>query len=565
MDAAVTTSHFNWALDGSIVGIYLLVTMIAGLMVRKYVGKVEDFLVAGREMNVYLGIASLAATEFGIVTAMYVAQAGYTKGFSGAIPGLCMAVAMLVVGLTGFCVKKLRDSSVMTLPELFQNRFGTQVRWLAGVVIVLGGLLNMGAFLRLGGEFLVVTCGFQLEHLIWMMTAMLLAVAIYTIMGGMLSVLVTDFLQFVVMSLGLLAVTFLILKNIGLESIVGAVNTHIGPGGLNPIAEPVSGTITIIYQLIFQLAVVLTWQTVIARFLAAKDSKTGLKVYKGTSFFFVCRFIIPALWGMAALWFLNQPQNAQHMADLRASEVSAYEKSAGKAVPESQRAALIADSTGYAKTLEEKKKSGALSPDEDAGLAAASTVNDRVSRHAMPKFLSLFVPIGLMGLLIAAMLAADMSTDSSYMLTWGSVIYNDILAPFRRRNQWSEKKGLLINRFIVAAIGIFLFFFGLYFELPGSVLGYLWKTGEIYMTSMLVLLISCCYWKGANNYGANGAIILGAAVPILTLVFQIALPDSTIGKFANANNDLMGIIAFAASAAGMIIGSSLKPATATKN
>ena len=37
-----------------------------------------------------------------------------------------------------------------------------------------------------------------------------------------------------------------------------------------------------------------------------------------------------------------------------------------------------------------------------------------------------------MGLLIAAMLAADMSTDSSYMLTWGSVIYNDILAPFRR-------------------------------------------------------------------------------------------------------------------------------------
>ena len=37
-----------------------------------------------------------------------------------------------------------------------------------------------------------------------------------------------------------------------------------------------------------------------------------------------------------------------------------------------------------------------------------------------------------MGLLVAAMLAADMSTDSSYMLTWGSVIYNDILAPFRK-------------------------------------------------------------------------------------------------------------------------------------
>ena len=40
--------HFNWWLDGSIVGVYLLATMIAGIMVRKYVGKVEDFLVARR-------------------------------------------------------------------------------------------------------------------------------------------------------------------------------------------------------------------------------------------------------------------------------------------------------------------------------------------------------------------------------------------------------------------------------------------------------------------------------------------------------------------------------------
>ena len=73
-------THFSWAVDGSIVGLYLLVTMIAGLMVRRYVSKVDDFLLAGREMNVYLGIASLAATEFGIVSCMYAAQNGYDKG-----------------------------------------------------------------------------------------------------------------------------------------------------------------------------------------------------------------------------------------------------------------------------------------------------------------------------------------------------------------------------------------------------------------------------------------------------------------------------------------------------
>src|SRR5512133_1743575 len=103
------TSHFSWLLDGSIVGLYLLGTMAAGLMVRKYVGKVEHFLVAGREMNVYLGIASLAATEFGIVTCMYAAQNAHDLGFSGATPGIIYAVAMLFVGKTGFCIRKLRD------------------------------------------------------------------------------------------------------------------------------------------------------------------------------------------------------------------------------------------------------------------------------------------------------------------------------------------------------------------------------------------------------------------------------------------------------------------------
>src|SRR5260221_506476 len=99
-------------LDGSIIGVYLLATMVVGLMVRKYVGKVEHFLIAGREMNLYLGIASLAATEFGIVTCMYTAQNGYEFGFAGSTPGLITAAAMPVVGLTGFCVKPLRDAGV---------------------------------------------------------------------------------------------------------------------------------------------------------------------------------------------------------------------------------------------------------------------------------------------------------------------------------------------------------------------------------------------------------------------------------------------------------------------
>jgi SSS family solute:Na+ symporter len=513
-------THFSWSLDGSIVGVYLLATMVVGIMVRKYVGKVEHFLIAGREMDVYLGIASLAATEFGIVSCMYSAQNGYDKGFAGATPGILLAAAMLVVGLTGFGVKPLRDAGVMTIPELFQKRFGPKIRWLAGVVIVLGGLLNMGVFLRTGGEFLLLVCGFPLadaaaapptlggfvgsHYLEITMTVLLLLVAVYTILGGMLSVLVTDFLQFVVMSIGLIAVTILILvsNDIGWGKLVSTVEAKYGAGGFNPFVHPDMGWPYVVFFALVSLAGVLTWQTMIQRLLAAKDTRTGRKVYTRTSFFFVCRFLVPGIWGMAAL------------------------------------------------------------------ATVAPAVVGGNSLHAMPRFLSAFVPTGLMGILLAAMLAADMSTDSSYMLTWGSVIYNDLLAPFRRR-PWSEKKGLFWSRTIVALIGVFLLVYGLWYPLSGDLWTYLGVTGTIYLASMSVLLVACCYWKRANSWGAAGAILFGAAIPVAYLVLEqvwkVQVTDAAgqivtrsvireaIGPYYS------GIATYLMAGAAMVVGSLLKP------
>jgi SSS family solute:Na+ symporter len=497
------TTHFSWAIDGSIVGLYLLITMAAGMMVRKYVGKVEHFLVAGREVNVFLGIASLAATEFGVITCMYTAEAGYKYGFAGATPGIVMAIAMFLVGITGFCVKPLRQAGVMTIPELFEKRYGPHIRWAAGVVIVLGGLLNMGVFLRITGEFLVLVCGFDLANLnrnvLLMMTALLLLGTIYTVVGGMLSVLVTDFLQFIVMSLGLIAVTILILTRIGFGQLAQAVTQHHGAGGFNPFVNPELGCPYVIFQCFLNLAAVLTWQTTISRLLAAKDAKTGQQIYTRTSFFFICRWLIPGIWGMAALAVLTP---------------AAYH--------------------GLPPNLQES--AGHL--------------------YAMPLFLSQFVPVGLMGLLLAAMLAADMSCTSSYMITWASVIYNDILAPFRK-TRWSEKRGLMWNRTIVSLIGVFLLVFGLWYPLKGNVWDYLGVTGTIYLASISTMLIACCYWKGANNWGAAGAIILGAVIPLTFLVIQQVPATAEMAK--QIGPYYSGIAAYLAAGTAMVVGSLLKP------
>jgi SSS family solute:Na+ symporter len=490
-------SHFSWWIDGSIVVLYLLATMTVGIMVRKYVGRVEDFLVAGREVNLYLGIASLAATEFGVITCMYTAENGYKYGFAGATPGILQCLMMFLVGITGFCVKPLREAGVMTIPELFQKRYGARIRWLSGVVIVLGGLLNMGVFLRITGEFLVLVCGFKIENLNLMMIGLLALGTIYTVLGGMLSVLVTDFLQFIVMSAGLIAVTILILVKVGWGQLTASVMEHHGAGGFNPLSNPELGWPYVCFYALLQLAATLTWQTTISRLLAAKDAKTGRQVYTRTSFFFVCRFLLPGIWGIAALALLP-PAALAHL---------------------------------------------------DPALAVRPTL------YAMPVFLGQIVPIGLMGLLLAAMLAADMSSTSSYMITWASVIYNDILAPFRK-TRWSDRRGIFWNRVIVTLIGFFLLFYGLLYPLKGNVWDYLAVTGTIYLASMSTLLIACCYWQRANNWGAGAAILVGAAIPLAYLVMQQVPATKDLAE--NVGPYYSGVAAFLASAVAMIAGSLLK-------
>jgi SSS family solute:Na+ symporter len=322
------------------------------------------------------------------------------------------------------------------------------------------------------------------------MTILLVGVAAYTILGVMLSVLVTDYLQFIVMSAGLLVVTFLVLVNVGWTTLADTVASRYGAGGFNPFVNPELGFWYVAFNLVAQFAVVLTWQTTIARVLSAKDTKTGTQVYTRTAFFFVARFVIPGLWGIAALATLAP--------------------------------AVIGD-------------------------------NDL---HAMPIFLAGILPVGLLGIVVAAMLAADMSTDSSYMLTWGGVIYNDIMAPFRR-TKWTEKKGILINRMIVALIGVFLLFYGLWYPLQGDLWSYLLVTGSIYLSSMSVLLIACCYWRRANSWGAAAAIAVGAIIPILSLVLE-QLPATAEWATAVGRNRF-GIAAYAGTAIAMVVGSLLKP------
>ncbi len=478
-------------IDGIIVVAYTMTAVGLGLWVRKYIKGVDDFLVAGRRVDLYLGIASLAATEFGIVTCMANAQLGYNYGFAGITPGIALFLAMYLVGVTGLCIKPLRDQGVVTLPEFFEKKFGQKVRWAAGVVIVLGGLLNMGVFLRMGGDFLTTVIGFDEKYLEVVMTVVLLLVALYTLLGGMISVLVTDYLQFIFMSIGLIAVASYFLLTYGWNDVTNSLAAAHGESAFNPFSAGGYGLERMLFDALIALATILTWQTMISRVLSAKDSETGQKIYRGTAPFFLVRFALPAFLGVVALHYFSD-----------------------------------------------------------------TTVSSDIM--AMPKLLAVAVPTGLIGLLVAAMLAADMSTNSSYMIAWSSVIYNDILYPWHK-GRWSTKKGLRVNRFLIVVIGLFLLLYGLWYPLQGDLWVYLQVTGTIYLASMSTLLLAACYWEKANNWGAIAAIAIGAIVPLGYLILQQI--ESTTHIADNIGPFWAGNLAFLCTGLAMYIGSLIKPKT----
>src|SRR5262245_66005305 len=98
------------------------------MAVRRYAGKLENFILAGRGVNAYLGAASLAATELGLVTCMYTGQLGYQAGFAGIFIGVATAFWVLPSGWTGVLVKRLRATGAATVPERFGRVYGPVVR-----------------------------------------------------------------------------------------------------------------------------------------------------------------------------------------------------------------------------------------------------------------------------------------------------------------------------------------------------------------------------------------------------------------------------------------------------
>lgn len=455
-------------------------------------GGLVEFFVSGRDLGLGTAIATLGASEIGLITIAYNAQKGFNEGFAAFHIGLAALIGCALVGFFGFVVKPIRRTGVLTLPEYYELRFGRDVRILGGIVMAAAGILNMGLFLKIASIFLAAMLaanGINLPIEPTMLVLIIFAV-IYTCYGGMRSVIITDVVQFILLGAGLLMAIVYMTSIVSVSEAINVVRQVKGDSGFDPFVNENFG-ITYVLWMVLVAGVVSAaiWPTALSRALCIEREETVGRAYLVASVIFMSRMVIPAFLGVLAFSYF-QGSNIE----------------------------LIA---GY---------------------------GDDLDLVATPYMLGHVMPPWLLAFLTVAMFASFMSTQDSYLFCWSSILARDVLGPLTGTVD-AERFQINATRVGIALIAIYELYWGLIYSGTEDVWDYLAVSGAIYFCSGIVLMAGGLYWPGATRLGAIVALVLGFSAIVGLQPIKLAVGLDWLSA------PVIGFGAIALSLTGLIAGS----------
>jgi len=457
------------SLDIIIIVVFFAITLCIGVWVSKQAGKSStEFFLSGRNMPWWLLGVSMVATTFAADTPGLVTELVRKNGVSGN----WVWWAMLLTGmLTVFFYAKLwRKSGISTDLEFYELRYsGKSASFLRGFrAIYLGVIFNiitMAGVCLAGAKIANILLGIsQQEALLYSS----IIVVIYSSLGGLKGVLITDFLQFIIAMVGSIWATIYI---VNLPEIGGmqALLTHENVVGKLNILPDFSNSEALITLFIIPFAVQ-WWSTwypgaepggggyIAQRMLAAKDEKNATWA---TLFFNFAHYALrPWPWivvGLASLVVFPSLE------------------SINTAFPD-------------------------LNPEMQG---------DDVAYAAMMTFL----PAGLIGIVLTSLIAAFMSTIST-QLNWGSsYIVNDFYGRFINKIA-SEKQKVFIGRVSTVLLMVCAALFSFYIKSAKDVFDLLLQIGA----GTGLLFIMRWFWSRINPYSEIAAMVISFVIAVVFFI-----------------------------------------------
>lgn len=190
----------------SLVIVYLFVTIGIGLWAAKRVKNTADFAIAGRHLPLYMIITTTFATWFGSELVLGV-PAKFIEGGLQALVEDPFGAGMCLILVGCFFAAKLYRMNLLTISDYYRSRYGRSIEVICSLIIMISYLGWVSAqvtalglvFNLLSGGAVSIPMG---------MTIGVLSVLIYTLFGGMWSVAITDFVQMIILVIGLLVLAF---------------------------------------------------------------------------------------------------------------------------------------------------------------------------------------------------------------------------------------------------------------------------------------------------------------------------------------------------------------------
>lgn len=286
-------------LDTTIMIVYLLAMLILGIYCSRYIKTFDDFFVAGRRLGFPLAVGTMSALFVG-GSAIGVAGMGHDYGIGAIWYYIAYGIGFTALGLT--FVVPLRAMNEYTVSDIFLHRYGERVRFWSSIITFVAWIFFFAAFVVAGARVVEALLGWPL----WMSILITAGIfTIYTSVGGMWAVTMTDFVQFVILVAGLLIIFPVSINAVG--GFTGLYNS-LDPGMFSLIPKNVGGQEMslsqglgyIVSTLIVTGITGIVAPDVYIRVWCAKDNRTAKNVLYAVSIMIVFGAIMLALIGMCA-------------------------------------------------------------------------------------------------------------------------------------------------------------------------------------------------------------------------------------------------------------------------
>ena len=252
--------------------VYLLLNLAVGYWAARRVQNTQDFVLAGRRLPLALATMVTFATWFGSETMMGAPAHFLEGGFLGVIEEpFGAALCLILVGV--FFARTFYEWNIITFCDFFLIRFGKKAEFLSAIMIIpsyFGWIAAQFVAMGIVGQ---VVFGLPLSMGIWVGAGLVMA---YTLMGGMWSISITDFIHNVLLIVGLLVLLVVLLNQTGgIAPILARQPADFfkftpKQHSLQNWAEYVAAWITVGLGSIPQ-------QDIFQRVMAAKDAKTAVR------------------------------------------------------------------------------------------------------------------------------------------------------------------------------------------------------------------------------------------------------------------------------------------------